>query len=133
MNGEVVARIREYGADLIGHIHTAGVPVRCEPGETQDLDYQPIMQAMFEISYEGYEGQEFIPTRNPMDGFRFQDSGLKVIFPLIRPHPNIQVSIVDPAIGIMCLQSNCSPIKTDSTFPCLRFGKSHNNLPIHFE
>jgi hypothetical protein len=67
---------------LIGHIHTAGDPGRCEPGETQELNYQPIIPALFETSYEDYEGQKFIPTRNPMESFqgtrlKTQDSGLR--------------------------------------------------------
>jgi sugar phosphate isomerase/epimerase len=70
MNGDVIARIREYGTDLIGHIHTAGVPGRCELDETQELNYKPIMEALLEIGYEGYVGQEFVPTRNPMEGLR---------------------------------------------------------------
>lgn len=70
MNGDIIARIREYGTDLIGHIHTAGVPGRCELDETQELNYKPIMQALLDIGYEGYVGQEFVPTRNPMDGLR---------------------------------------------------------------
>lgn len=70
MNGDVISRIREYGTDIIGHIHTAGVPGRCELDETQELNYPAIMRALLEIGYEGYVGQEFVPTRNPMDGLR---------------------------------------------------------------
>ncbi|CAN5405702.1 TIM barrel protein [soil metagenome] len=70
MNGDVIARIREYGTDLIGHIHTAGVPGRCELDDTQELNYPAIMRALLEIGYEGYVGQEFVPTRNPMEGLR---------------------------------------------------------------
>ncbi len=70
MNGDVIARIREYGTDLIGHIHTAGVPGRIELDNTQELYYPPIMEALLDIGYEGYVGQEFIPTRDPMEGLR---------------------------------------------------------------
>lgn len=70
MNGDVIARIREYGTDLIGHIHTAGVPGRAELDDEQELFYPPIMEALLEIGYEGYVGQEFIPTRDPMEGLR---------------------------------------------------------------
>lgn len=70
MNGDVIQRIREYGTDLIGHIHTAGVPGRSELDITQELNYPAIMQALLDIGYEGYVGQEFIPTRNPMEGLR---------------------------------------------------------------
>ena len=68
MDGDVIARIREYGTDLIGHIHTAGVPGRGELDDTQELQYAPIMQALLDIGYTGFVGQEFIPTRAPMDG-----------------------------------------------------------------
>jgi sugar phosphate isomerase/epimerase len=70
MNGDVIARIREYGTDLIGHIHTAGVPGRSELDDEQELFYPPIMEALLDIGYEGYVGQEFIPTRDPMEGLR---------------------------------------------------------------
>lgn len=68
MDGDIIARIREYGTDLIGHIHTAGVPGRLELDKTQELYYPPMMEALLEIGYEGYVGQEFIPTRDPMSG-----------------------------------------------------------------
>lgn len=70
MNGDVISRIHEYGTDIIGHIHTAGVPGRCELDETQELNYPAIMRALLEIGYDGYVGQEFVPTRNPMEGLR---------------------------------------------------------------
>lgn len=70
MNGDIIARIKEYGTDLIGHIHTAGVPDRRELDNQQELNYPAIMQALLDIGYEGYVGHEFIPTRDPMDGLR---------------------------------------------------------------
>ena len=70
MDGDVIARIREYGPDLIGHVHTAGVPGRCELDATQELQYPPIMQALVDVGYTGYVGQEFIPTRDAMTGLR---------------------------------------------------------------
>lgn len=60
----------EYGTDLIGHIHTAGVPGRGELDHTQELNYPAIIRALLEVGYEGYVGQEFVPTRNPMEGLR---------------------------------------------------------------
>jgi hydroxypyruvate isomerase len=68
MDGDVIARIREYGTDLIGHVHTAGVPGRGELDATQELQYAPIMQALLDIGYTGHVAQEFIPTRPAMDG-----------------------------------------------------------------
>jgi hydroxypyruvate isomerase len=70
MDGDVVSRIREYGTDLIGHVHTAGVPGRGELDDTQELQYGPMMKALLDIGYTGYVAQEFIPTRSAMEGLR---------------------------------------------------------------
>lgn len=70
MNGDIISRIREYGTDLIGHVHTAGVPGRCEIDDNQELNYPAIMRALVDIGYTGYVGQEFIPTRDPVEGLR---------------------------------------------------------------
>lgn len=70
MNGDIISRIKEYGTDLIGHVHTAGVPNRAELDEKQEISYPAIMNALLEIGYVGYVGQEFIPTRDPMVGLR---------------------------------------------------------------
>lgn len=69
MDGDVIRRIRQY-ADYIAHVHTAGNPGRCELDDTQEINYRPIMQALADIKYKGYIGQEFIPTRNPLQGLR---------------------------------------------------------------
>jgi hydroxypyruvate isomerase len=61
MHGDVIRRLRTH-RDVIGHIHTAGVPGRAELDETQELNYPPIMQAILEIGYQGYVAHEFIPT-----------------------------------------------------------------------
>lgn len=61
MNGDVIRRLRQY-KDVIGHIHTAGVPGRAELDEKQELNYPPIMQAIVDIGFQGYVAQEFIPT-----------------------------------------------------------------------
>lgn len=70
MNGDIVSRIREFGTDLIGHVHTAGVPGRGELDDSQELNYKAVMEALLEIGYEGYVGQEFIPTRDAMEGLQ---------------------------------------------------------------
>ena len=69
MNGDVIRRLREY-RHLLGHVHTAGCPGRNEPDDTQELNYPAIMRALREIGYEGYVGQEFIPTREPIASLR---------------------------------------------------------------
>ncbi len=61
MNGDVIRRIRA-NHELIGHIHTAGNPGRCELDENQEINYPPIMKAILEVGYQGYVAQEFIPT-----------------------------------------------------------------------
>jgi hydroxypyruvate isomerase len=69
MDGDVIARLRKYKA-AIGHIHTAGNPGRCELDDTQEINYRPIMKALADVGYQGYVGQEFIPTRDPLAGLR---------------------------------------------------------------
>jgi hydroxypyruvate isomerase len=62
MHGDVITRIKEH-KDYIAHVHTAGVPGRNEIDETQELNYPALMQALLDIGYTGYVGQEFIPVR----------------------------------------------------------------------
>lgn len=66
MNGDVIRRLREY-RELLGHIHVAGNPGRAEPDGSQEIGYQAIMRALLEMGYEGYVGQEFIPTIEPTE------------------------------------------------------------------
>lgn len=68
MDGDLITRIRNFGTDLIGHIHTAGNPGRSELDENQEINYPAVMDALVEIGYEGYVGHEFIPTRDPWQG-----------------------------------------------------------------
>jgi sugar phosphate isomerase/epimerase len=67
MNGDIIRRLSQY-RDLIGHIHTAGVPGRGELDESQEIFYPAVMRTLLEIRYQGYVGQEFIPTRDPAEG-----------------------------------------------------------------
>jgi hydroxypyruvate isomerase len=67
MDGDIIRRIRQH-KDSIAHIHTAGNPGRGELDDHQEIAYKPIMEALVEIGYQGYVGQEFIPTRDPYDG-----------------------------------------------------------------
>jgi sugar phosphate isomerase/epimerase len=69
MNGDLIRRLDET-KDILGHVHTAGNPGRCELDEKQEIQYAPIMRKLVEIGYQGYVGHEFIPTRNPVDGLR---------------------------------------------------------------
>jgi sugar phosphate isomerase/epimerase len=67
MNGDIIRRLSQY-RDLLGHIHTAGVPGRGELDENQEVNYPAVMRTLAEIGYQGYVGQEFIPTKDPAVG-----------------------------------------------------------------
>lgn len=69
MDGDVIQRIRQY-KEYIAHVHTAGNPGRGELDDKQEINYKPIMEALLEIGYTGFVGQEFIPTRDPLVGLR---------------------------------------------------------------
>jgi hydroxypyruvate isomerase len=69
MDGDIISRLRQH-RDLIGHIHTAGNPGRGELDLKQEINYRPIMETLLEIGYRGHVGQEFIPTRDPLEGLR---------------------------------------------------------------
>jgi hydroxypyruvate isomerase len=69
MDGDVISRIRQY-KDYIGHVHTAGNPGRGELDDKQEINYRPIIQALVDVGYKGFLGQEFIPTRDPLVGLR---------------------------------------------------------------
>ncbi len=65
MNGDVISRIKQYHP-LVGHYHTAGVPGRNEIDNDQELNYEAIMKVIASTGYQGYVGQEFIPTRDAL-------------------------------------------------------------------
>ena len=69
MHGDLIRRI-EQNKDIIGHVHTAGNPGRGELDDVQEIAYPAVMRKLLEIKYNGYVGQEFIPTRNPLVGLR---------------------------------------------------------------
>jgi hydroxypyruvate isomerase len=67
MDGDLIRRIEE-NKDIISHVHTAGNPGRGELDDKQEINYPPVMRKLLEIGYDGYVGQEFMPTRDPMEG-----------------------------------------------------------------
>ncbi len=69
MQGDIITRIRKW-KDYIGHYHTAGVPGRNELDDTQEINYPPIMREIVKTGFNGYVAQEFIPTRDPVQGLR---------------------------------------------------------------
>lgn len=69
MHGDIIRRLEE-NKDILGHIHTAGVPGRGELDDHQELNYPAIMRKLVQLGYTGYVGQEFIPTRDPLAGLK---------------------------------------------------------------
>ena len=67
MHGDIIRRLEE-NKDLLGHVHTAGNPGRCEIDERQEINYPAIMHKLLDIGYDGYVGQEYLPTRDPLEG-----------------------------------------------------------------
>ncbi|MCX6898012.1 MAG: TIM barrel protein [Verrucomicrobia bacterium] len=69
MDGDIIRRIRQ-NKELIGHVHVAGVPGRGELDTKQEVNFPAIMEVLLEVGYTGYVGQEFIPTRDALQGLR---------------------------------------------------------------
>ncbi|MGA2064889.1 MAG: TIM barrel protein [Thermoguttaceae bacterium] len=69
MQGDIITRIRQYH-EYIGHYHVAGVPGRNEIDDTQEVNYAAVMRAIAATGYAGLVGQEFIPTRDPIQSLR---------------------------------------------------------------
>jgi hydroxypyruvate isomerase len=67
MDGDIIVRLRQL-KDWIGHYHTAGNPGRRELDDKQEIQYKAVMEAIVETGYTGFVGQEFIPTRDPLEG-----------------------------------------------------------------
>jgi hydroxypyruvate isomerase len=69
MEGDVIATIRA-NFQHIAHFHTGGVPGRAEIDDTQELNYRRVMQAIADLGYTGFVGQEFVPKRNPLTSLK---------------------------------------------------------------
>ena len=70
MNGDVIRHLRAH-RDILGHVHTAGVPGRGElDGPHQEVNYGAVMRTLLDIGYTGAVGHEFIPTRDPAQGLK---------------------------------------------------------------
>ncbi len=65
--GDIIRTIRDHH-QYFGHYHTAGVPGRNEIDDTQELYYPAIARAIVETGFDGYLAQEFIPTRESLEG-----------------------------------------------------------------
>ena len=69
MEGDVITRIKQFHP-YVGHYHIAGVPGRNEMDDNQELNIPAILRAIVATGYTGFVGQEFIPTRDPMQSLR---------------------------------------------------------------
>jgi hydroxypyruvate isomerase len=69
MDGDIIRRLKQYH-EYIGHVHTAGNPGRGELDAKQEINYRAIMGTLVELGYQGFVGQEFIPTRDPYQGLK---------------------------------------------------------------
>ena len=69
MEGDVIDTIRA-NFQRIAHFHTGGVPGRNEIDDTQELNYRRVMQAIADLGYTGFVGQEFVPKRDPVTSMR---------------------------------------------------------------
>jgi hydroxypyruvate isomerase len=69
MEGDIIRTIRDSHAHF-GHYHTAGNPGRHEIDDTQELNYAAIVRAIAATGYDGYLGQEFVPTGDPVAALR---------------------------------------------------------------
>lgn len=69
MEGDVIRTIGQHHKH-IAHYHTGGVPGRREIDKTQELYYPAICRAIVETGYQGFLGQEFIPSRDPVESLR---------------------------------------------------------------
>jgi len=68
MEGNIIRTI-EANHQHISHYHTAGVPGRHEFDTTQELSYPAIARAITNTGFDGYIGQEYVPTTT--DPFKF--------------------------------------------------------------
>ena len=68
MEGDIIHTIETHHQH-ISHYHTAGVPGRNEFDATQELNYPAIARAITNTGFDGYIGQEYVPSTD--DPFAF--------------------------------------------------------------
>jgi hydroxypyruvate isomerase len=67
MEGDIIRTIQTYHQH-IAHYHTAGVPGRHEFDSSQELHYPAIARAIADTGFDGYIGQEYVPsTEDPFE------------------------------------------------------------------
>ena len=69
MEGDLIATIRT-NIQWIGHFHTGGVPGRHELDGSQEIQWDGVMRAIAETTFQGYVAHEFIPTGDPFASLR---------------------------------------------------------------
>jgi hydroxypyruvate isomerase len=69
MEGDIIRTIRQ-NFQYLAHFHTAGVPGRKEPDDSQELQYRPIAKAIADLGFDGYFGHEFGATRDAVTSLR---------------------------------------------------------------
>lgn len=69
MEGDVIRTVSRV-VDLIGHIHTAGVPGRHDLDDRQELNYGPIIRSLSKSGYDRFVGHEFLPRGAPLQALR---------------------------------------------------------------
>lgn len=61
MEGDLIRTITE-NIRWIGHFHTAGVPGRRDPDESQEINYAAVARAIAQTGYDLYVGHEYRPN-----------------------------------------------------------------------
>ncbi|NOX56588.1 MAG: TIM barrel protein [Planctomycetes bacterium] len=69
MDGDLIRRIHQF-QDYIGHVHVAGNPGRNELNDRQEINFPAVMRALLDVGYDGFVGQEFIPTGDPLESLK---------------------------------------------------------------
>ena len=70
MDGDVIRRHPPAQGRTSATSTPPATPAAASSTTTQEINYTPIMEALVEVGYQGYVGQEFIPTRDPLEGLR---------------------------------------------------------------
>jgi len=67
--GNLIANITA-NAELIGHVHIAGVPGRHEVLGDCEINYPAVLDALRKAGYDGAIGLEYLPLQDPVEGLK---------------------------------------------------------------
>ena len=56
--------------NLIGHVHTAGVPGRHDLDDRQEINWPALAAHLDHWGYDCYVGHEFLPLADPIEALR---------------------------------------------------------------